>query len=127
MLKHSITLFKQLGIPTRVYESCSGDLADLKAKGADLEYWSPRQKGYRELCSVSNLTDAQSRRLNIRVSGKEGNYFPHTLNNTVIATSRAIVAILENYQNKDGSVTIPKVLQKYMGKKKIVMQKSARK
>ncbi|MBU1201364.1 MAG: serine--tRNA ligase [Nanoarchaeota archaeon] len=120
MLNHSVEVFKQLGIPTRILECCSGDLADLKTKSADLEAWSPRKKEYFEICSVSNLSDAQSRRLNIRVKGKEGNYFPHTLNNTVIATSRAMVAILENYQNKDGSVDIPKALQPYMsGKKKL--------
>jgi|FLOH01.1.fsa_nt_gi seryl-tRNA synthetase len=118
MLSHSIEIYKQLEIPIRVLECCSGDLADLKSKSADLEFFSPRTNGYREFTSCSNLTDAQSRRLNIRVRGKGENYFPHTLNNTVVATSRAMVAILENFQNKDGSVDIPKVLQPYMGGKK---------
>lgn len=115
MLNHSKEIFKQLGIPTRVLECCSGDLADLKAKSADLEAWSPRKKEYFEICSCSNLTDAQARRLNIKALGKEGKYLVHTLNNTVIASSRAMVAILENYQNKDGTVTVPKVLVPYMG------------
>ncbi len=118
MLNHSIEVFRQLELPTRIFECCSGDLADLKTKSADLEAWSPVKEEYYEICSVSNLTDAQARRLNIRVRGKDCNYFPHTLNNTVIATSRALVAILENNQNKDGSVDIPKVLQPYMGGKK---------
>ncbi len=115
MLGHSIELFKQLGIPTRVLESCSGDLGDLKSKGADLEAWSPRRKDYFEVCSVSNITDAQARRMGCKVFDGEKRYYPHTLNNTVIATSRAMVAILENYQNKDGSITIPEVLVPYMG------------
>jgi seryl-tRNA synthetase len=119
LLGLSKELFKSLGLPSRVYESCSGDLGDLKAKGADLEAWSPRKKDYFEVCSCSNLTEAQSRRLNIRVRKGGEKYYPHTLNNTAIATSRAMVAILENFQNKDGSVDIPKVLQPFMGKKKI--------
>lgn len=120
LLKNSIDLFKELGLPTRVLESCSGDLGELKSRGADLEAWSPRKQGYIEICSVSNLTDAQARRLNIKAKNKDGKYVVHTLNNTMIATSRAMVAILENYQNKDGSITIPKVLRPYMqGKKKI--------
>jgi seryl-tRNA synthetase len=124
MLNHSKEIFRQLGIPTRVLECCSGDLADLKAKSADLEAWSPRKKEYFEICSCSNLTDAQARRLNIKALGKEGKYLVHTLNNTVIASSRAMVAILENYQNKDGTVTVPKVLVPYMnGIKKIVGKK----
>ena len=112
-------LFESLGLPTRVFESCSGDLGDLKAKGADLEVWSPRKKGYFEACSVSNLTEAQSRRLRIRVRKGDGKYYPHTLNNTAIATSRAMVGILENYQEKDGSVGVPEVLRGYMGKEKL--------
>lgn len=121
LLDLSKKLFKSLGIPIREIESCSGDLADLKAKGADLEAWSPRQKEYFEITSVTNMEDAQARRLNIKfVDEKNNRRFAHTLNNTAIATSRALVAILENYQNKDGSVSVPKVLQKYMnGKKKI--------
>ncbi|HOI18377.1 MAG TPA: serine--tRNA ligase [Candidatus Woesearchaeota archaeon] len=114
ILNNSIELFKGLGIPIRVFESCSGDLGDLKAKGADIEAWSPRQKRYFEVCSVSNLTDTQARRTNIRVFDGSKRYIPHTLNNTAIATSRAMVAILENFQTKKGTVVIPKVLRKYM-------------
>ncbi len=114
MLNNSIELFKELGLPTRVFESCSGDLGDLKSKGADLEAWSPRKQEYFEVGSVSNLTDAQSRRLNIKADNGSERYFPHTLNNTALATSRTMVAILENYQNADGSVTIPEVLGPYM-------------
>ena len=108
-------MFTLLGLPTRVLECCSGDLADLKAKSADLEAWSPRKKGYIEVCSCSNLTDAQSRRLNIRVKATETKYYPHTLNDTAIATSRALVAILENYQTKEGTIIVPEVLRPYMG------------
>ncbi len=116
-------LFKKIGIPIRERESCSGDLGDLKAKGADLEAWSPRKNDYFEITSCTNMTDAQARRLGIKISDNNTKYFAHTLNNTVIATSRAMVAILENFQNKDGSVTIPKVLRPYMnGKEKIVKQ-----
>ena len=117
MLNHSIKIFKGLGLPIRVLECCSGDLADLKAKSCDLEVWSPRQKKYTEITSMTNMEEAQARRLNIKIADGENKYFAHTLNNTVIATSRAMVAILENYQNKDGSVTIPKVLRPYMGGK----------
>lgn len=114
-------IFSGLELPIRVFECCSGDLADLKAKSADLEAWSPRKKEYFEVASCSNLTDAQARRLNIKYQTKTGEkYLCHTLNNTAIATSRAMVAILENHQNKDGSIDIPKALQPYMqGKKKI--------
>lgn len=120
MLKLSVDLFKALEIPFRVLECCSGDLADLKAKSCDLEIWSPRQQKYFEVGSCSNLTDAQARRLGIRVENPKGqNYFAHTLNNTAIATSRALVAILENNQQKDGSIKIPKALQKYTGFDKI--------
>tara|TARA_Y100000310_G_C20702141_1_gene830904 strand:- start:7763 stop:9028 length:1266 start_codon:yes stop_codon:yes gene_type:complete len=119
LLENSKELFESLDLPTRVFESCSGDLADLKAKGADLEVWSPRKKGYFEACSVSNLTEAQSRRLNIRVRKGNDKYYPHTLNNTAIATSRAMVGILENFQEKDGSVGVPEVLRGYMGKEKL--------
>jgi len=114
ILNNSIELFKGLEIPIRVFESCSGDLGDLKAKGADIEAWSPRQKRYFEVCSVSNLTDTQARRTNIRIFDGSKRYIPHTLNNTAIATSRAMVAILENFQTKKGTVVIPKVLRKYM-------------
>src|SRR3989344_1886246 len=126
MRKLSKGLYKQLGIPTRTLECCSGDLADLKAKSCDVEAWSPRQKKYFEVGSCSNLTDAQARRLKIRVATGAGEkYVPHTLNNTALATSRAIIAILENHQNKDGSVNIPVALRPYMfGKKKIELDKS---
>jgi len=120
MLNHSKEIFKKLEIPTRVLECCSGDLGDLKAKSADLEAWSPRKKEYFEVCSCSNLTDAQSRRLKIRIKGKKENYFVHTLNNTAIATSRAMVAILENHQTKEGTINIPKVLVPYMNGTKII-------
>lgn len=115
LLQNSKEMFTLLGLPTRVLECCSGDLADLKAKSADLEAWSPRKNGYIEVCSCSNLTDAQSRGLNIRVRSEGKNYFPHTLNDTAIATSRALVAILENYQTKEGTVIVPEVLRPYMG------------
>ncbi|MEK6829471.1 MAG: serine--tRNA ligase [Nanoarchaeota archaeon] len=125
MLKCSIDVFKALGIPIRVLESCSGDLPNLKAKGCDLEAWSPRQKRYFEITSVTNMEEAQARRLNIKIDDGKNRYFAHTLNNTVIATSRALVAIMENNQQKDGSILIPKVLQKYMyGKKKIEVKKA---
>ena len=120
MLKYSIDLFKELGIPIRVLESCSGDLANLKAKGCDIEAWSPRQEKYFEVTSLTNMEEAQARRLNIKIDNGKERYFAHKLNNTAIATSRALVAIMENFQQKDGSILIPKVLQKYMhGKKKI--------
>jgi seryl-tRNA synthetase len=120
MLGHSIDLFKQLGLPIRVLDMCSGDTSDLKMKQADVEVWSPRRKEYFEVCSCSNLGDNQAMLLNIRIRHHDGNYFPHTLNDTAIATSRAMVAILENYQQKDGTVKVPKVLQSYMGKKVIM-------
>jgi seryl-tRNA synthetase len=124
MLNHSKEIFRELGIPVRVLECCSGDLGDLKAKSADLEAWSPRKNEYFEVCSCSNLTDAQARRLNIKATGKDEKYLVHTLNNTVIATSRAMVAILENFQNVDGSIDIPKALWPYMnGKQKIMPKK----
>ncbi|MBR9691376.1 serine--tRNA ligase [Candidatus Woesearchaeota archaeon] len=124
MNKHSKTIFKKLGLPIREVECCSGDLGDLKAKSSDLEAWSPRRKEYFEITSLTNMEAAQARRLNIKATDKKEKYFVHTLNNTVMATSRAMVAILENYQNKDGSVNIPKVLQPYMnGKTKIEAKK----
>ena len=124
MLNHSKAIFKKLGIPIRELECCSGDLGDLKAKSADLEAWSPRRNEYFEITSCTNMEAAQARRLNIKITDGKEKYFAHTLNNTVIATSRAMVAILENFQNKDGSVNIPKVLQPYMGgKKKIEIKK----
>jgi seryl-tRNA synthetase len=125
MLMLSIDILKQLDIPTRVLECSSGDLGDLKAKSCDLEFWSPIEKNYKEIGSLTNMEEAQARRLNIKfIDEKNERKFAHTLNNTVIATSRAMRAILENHQNKDGSVTIPKVLQKYMnGKKKLEKMK----
>ena len=123
MLSYTVDVFKKLGIPVRVLEICSGDLADLKAKSADVEAWSPRQKKYFEVGSCSNLTDAQARRLNIRIEGKAKPYFAHTLNNTVIASPRALIALMENNQQKDGSIKIPKVLWKYMNGKKIIKKK----
>ena len=116
MLQTTVDFFLTLDIPVRLFESCSGDLADLKAKGIDVEAWSPRQNKYTgELGSCSNLTDAQSRRLKIRVKGENGNYLPHTLNNTVVAPPRMLIAFLENNYNKDGTINIPKSLQPYMG------------
>lgn len=115
---NTVDLFRSLDIPVRVLECCSGDLADLKSKSVDVEAWSPRQQKYFEVGSCSNLTDAQSRRLKIRVDGEDGKYFPHTLNNTVVAPPRMLIAFLENNLNEDGSVDIPEVLQPYMGGKK---------
>ncbi len=120
MLKYTIDVFKALEIPIRTLECCSGDLADLKNKSIDVEAWSPRQKKYFEVGSCSNLTDAQARRLNIKIENKGARYFAHTLNNTVLASPRTLIAILENNQQKDGSIKIPKVLQSYMGGKKVI-------
>ena len=119
MLKMTIEVFRALEVPVRIFECCSGDLADLKAKSCDVEAWSPRQKKYYEVGSLTNMEDAQARRLNIRISDGKENYFAHTLNNTVIATPRALIAILENHQQKDGSIKIPKALWKYTGFKEI--------
>ncbi len=119
--QNTVDLFRSLDIPVRTLECCSGDLADLKVKSIDVEAWSPRQKKYFEVGSCSNLGDAQARRLRIRVSGKDGKYFAHTLNNTVVAPPRMLIAFLENNLNADGSVSIPKALQSYMGgKEKLV-------
>jgi seryl-tRNA synthetase len=120
MLHFTVDVFRQLNVPVRTLECCSGDLADLKAKSADVEAWSPRQKKYFEVGSCSNLTDAQARRLNIRVEGKGKIYFPHTLNNTVLASPRALIAVLENNQQKDKSIKVPEVLWSYMLGKKII-------
>lgn len=120
MLSYTVEVFKSLDIPVRILECCSGDLADLKAKSADIEAWSPRQKKYYEVGSCSNLTDAQARRLDIKIENKGKRYFAHTLNNTVLASPRAIIALMENNQQKDGSIKIPKVLQPYMGGKKVI-------
>ena len=115
MWKLSVDLFRSWNVPVRQLDCCSGDLADLKVKSCDIEAWSPRQKKYFEVCSCSNLGDAQARRLGIRTKGKDGNYLVHTLNNTVVATPRGLIAVLENNYNEDGSVTIPEVLRPYMG------------
>ena len=113
--KNTVDLFRTLDIPVRTLECCSGDLADLKVKSVDVEAWSPRQKKYFEVGSCSNLGDAQARRLGIRVKGDDGNYFAHTLNNTVVAPPRMLIAFLENNLNEDGSVNIPEALRPYMG------------
>ena len=113
--KNTVDLFRSLDIPVRTLECCSGDLADLKVKSVDVEAWSPRQKKYFEVGSCSNLGDAQARRLKIRINGEKGKYFAHTLNNTVVAPPRMLIAFLENNLQADGTVKIPKVLQPYMG------------
>ena len=115
--QNTVDLFRSLDVPVRTIECCSGDLADLKVKSYDVEAWSPRQKKYFEVGSCSNLGDAQARRLKIRIKGKDGNYFAHTLNNTCVAPPRMLIAFLENNLNADGSVNIPEVLRKYMGGK----------
>ena len=116
MWRFSVELFRSMEIPVRQLECCSGDLADLKVKSCDIEAWSPRQKKYFEVCSCSNLGDAQARRLKMRVRGEDGKmYLPHTLNNTVVAPPRMLIAFLENHLQADGSVTIPEVLRPYMG------------
>ena len=121
MWKLSVDLFRNFNVPVRQLDCCSGDLADLKVKSCDIEAWSPRQQKYFEVCSCSTLGDAQARRLGIRAKGEKGNYFVHTLNNTVVATPRGLIAVIENNYNEDGSITVPKVLQPYMGgKEKLV-------
>ena len=120
MWRYTVEVFRNLNIPVRQLECCSGDLADLKVKSCDIEAWSPRQQKYFEVGSCSNLGDAQARRLGIRIKGEKGNYFAHTLNNTVLASTRAIIAFLENNMNEDGSVNIPSVLQPYMGGLKVI-------
>lgn len=117
MWQFTVEVFRNMDIPVRTLECCSGDLADLKVKSCDIEAWSPRQKKYFEVGSCSTLGDAQARRLGIRAKGEKGNYFLHTLNNTVLASPRGLIALLENNVQKDGSVLIPKVLQSYMGGK----------
>ena len=118
--QNTVEFFRTLDIPVRTLECCSGDLADLKVKSIDVEAWSPRQKKYFEVGSCSNLTDAQARRLKIRVTGKNGKYFAHTLNNTCVAPPRMLIAFLENNLNADGSVSIPEALRPYMGGKTII-------
>ena len=115
MWNYTVELFRSMDIPVRTLECCSGDLADLKAKSVDVEAWSPRQQKYFEVGSCSNLTDAQARRLGIRIKGEKGNYYAHTLNNTVVAPPRMLIAFLENHYQDDGSITIPEVLRPYMG------------
>ena len=122
--RYSVELFRSLDIPVRQLECCSGDLADLKVKSCDIEAWSPRQQKYFEVCSCSNLGDAQARRLGIRVKGADGKmYLAHTLNNTCVAPPRMLIAFLENHLQKDGTVTIPKCLQPYMGGKEVLVPK----
>ncbi len=124
LYSYTVELFVSMNIPVRTLECCSGDLADLKYKSIDVEAWSPRQKKYFEVGSCSNLTDAQARRLGIRYKTEKGNAFAHTLNNTVVAPPRMLIALLENHLNEDGSVNIPEVLRPYMGgKEKIVPKK----
>ena len=120
MWSYTVEFFRTLDIPVRTLECCSGDLADLKVKSCDIEAWSPRQQKYFEVGSCSNLTDAQSRRLGIRAKGEKENYLVHTLNNTVLATPRALIAFLENNYNEDGTINVPKALQPYMGGKTII-------
>ena len=124
MWRFSVELFRSMEIPVRQLECCSGDLADLKVKSCDIEAWSPRQKKYFEVCSCSNLGDAQARRLKMRVKGADGKmYLPHTLNNTVVAPPRMLIAFLENHLQADGSVTIPEVLRPYMGGTEMLIPK----
>ncbi len=121
--KNTVDLFRSLDIPVRTLECCSGDLADLKVKSVDVEAWSPRQKKYFEVGSCSNLGDAQARRLKIRVNGEDGKYFAHTLNNTVVAPPRMLIAFLENNLREDGSVAIPEALRPYMGGTEVIVPK----
>ena len=123
MWRYSVELFRSLDIPVRQLECCSGDLADLKVKSCDIEAWSPRQQKYFEVCSCSNLGDAQARRLKMRVKGEKGTYLPHTLNNTVVAPPRMLIAFLENNLQADGTVKIPAVLQPYMGGTQLLVPK----
>ena len=124
MWKNTVDLFRSLDIPVRTLECCSGDLADLKVRSIDVEAWSPRQQKYFEVGSCSNLGDAQARRLKIRVNGEKGKYLPHTLNNTVVAPPRMLIAFLENNLMEDGSVRIPKALQPYMGGQEVMEKKN---
>ena len=123
MWNYTVEVFRNMDIPVRTLECCSGDLADLKVKSCDIEAWSPRQKKYFEVGSCSTLGDAQARRLGIRAKGEQGNYYLHTLNNTVLANTRALIALLENNYNEDGSINIPKVLRPYMGGKEKIEAK----
>ena len=122
--RYSVELFRSLDIPVRQLECCSGDLADLKVKSCDIEAWSPRQQKYFEVCSCSNLGDAQARRLHLRIKGKDGmNYLAHTLNNTCVAPPRMLIALLENNLQPDGSVVIPEALRAYMGGTEVLVPK----
>ena len=123
MWRYSVELFRSMDIPVRQLECCSGDLADLKVKSCDIEAWSPRQQKYFEVCSCSNLGDAQARRLKMRVKSEKGTYLPHTLNNTVVAPPRMLIAFLENNLQADGSVKIPVALRPYMGGKEVLIPK----
>ena len=123
MWKYSVELFRSLDIPVRQLECCSGDLADLKVKSCDIEAWSPRQQKYFEVCSCSNLGDAQARRLKMRIKGEKGTYLPHTLNNTVVAPPRMLIAFLENNLQADGSVKIPEALRPYVGGMEVMVPK----
>ena len=124
MWRHSVELFRSMDIPVRQLECCSGDLADLKVKSCDIEAWSPRQQKYFEVCSCSNLGDAQARRLRMRVKSADGKtYLPHTLNNAVVAPPRMLIAVLENNLQADGSVNIPEVLRPYMGGMERIVKK----
>ena len=120
LYSYTVELFTSMNIPVRTLECCSGDLADLKVKSIDVEAWSPRQKKYFEVGSCSNLGDAQARRLGIRIKGENGNYFAHTLNNTVVAPPRMLIALLENHLQADGSINVPEVLRPYMGGKAVI-------
>ena len=117
MWKLSVDLFRSFNVPVRQLDCCSGDLAELKVKSCDIEAWSPRQQKYFEVCSCSTLGDAQARRLGIRAKGEKGNYYVHTLNNTVVATPRGLIAVIENNYNEDGTITVPEILRPYMGGK----------
>ncbi len=124
MWKYTVEIFRNMDVPVRQLECCSGDLADLKVKSCDVEAWSPRQKKYFEVGSCSNLGDAQARRLGIRVKGDNGTYYLHTLNNTCVATPRGLIAVVENNYQADGSIKVPKVLQPYMGGLEVIKPKN---
>ncbi len=126
MWSYSVEIFNNMNIPVRQLDCCSGDLADLKVKSCDIEAWSPRQQKYFEVCSCSTLGDAQARRLNIRTKGENGTYLVHTLNNTVIASPRGLIALVENNYNQDGSITVPEVLRPYMGGKSVILPKTTK-
>ena len=126
MWSYSVEIFNNMNIPVRQLDCCSGDLADLKVKSCDIEAWSPRQQKYFEVCSCSTLGDAQARRLNIRTKGENGTYLVHTLNNTVVASPRGLIALVENNYNEDGSITVPEVLRPYMGGKDKILPKTTK-